>query len=170
MERLFKFSFEALLMHTGSNGKRSKAGSMCCPAQKAAYGGSDISDLERDCGGTVSSTEPPVYLGSPPYYSRILECFQQKNGVTRCLAQPPQGSATQQRKLTQQAQPHANSTSQQRQLTKAPCTTRAHPHLLSRQISYAPCTRVHFAPKQLLCHKSLYYSTSSSSSNSNMNN
>ena len=67
---------------------------MCCPAQKAAHGDGDTPDLALDCGGTASSTEPPVYLGSLPYYNHITNCLQQQDGVTRCLAQPPRGNTT----------------------------------------------------------------------------
>jgi hypothetical protein len=53
-----------LLMHVGSNGKRSKTEAMYCPARTAAYGDGDTSDLVLDCGGTIGFTESFVYLGS----------------------------------------------------------------------------------------------------------
>ena len=57
-----------LLVHVGSNGKRSKTEAMYCPARKAAYGDGDTSGLVLDCGGTVSFTESFVYLGSLLHY------------------------------------------------------------------------------------------------------
>ena len=53
-----------LLMHVGSDGKRSKTEAMYCPARNEDYGDGDTSDLVLDCGGTVSFTEKFVYLGS----------------------------------------------------------------------------------------------------------
>jgi exonuclease III len=53
-----------LLMHVGSNGKRSKTEAMYCPARTAAYGDGDTSDLVLDCGGTIGFAESFVYLGS----------------------------------------------------------------------------------------------------------
>ena len=47
-------------MHAGLDDKRSRAGSMCCPAKKAAYGDVETPDLATDCGGTISPTEPLV--------------------------------------------------------------------------------------------------------------
>ena len=48
-------------MHAGSDGKRSKAGPMCCPAHKAAHSDGDggISDLALDCSGNVNPTGRP---------------------------------------------------------------------------------------------------------------
>ena len=53
-----------LLMHVGTNGKRSKTEAMFCPARTDAYSAGDTSDLLLDCGGTVSFTKSFVYLGS----------------------------------------------------------------------------------------------------------
>ena len=53
-----------LLMHVGTNGKRSKTEAMFCPARSDTYSAGDTSDLLLDCGGTVSFTESFVYLGS----------------------------------------------------------------------------------------------------------
>ena len=53
-----------LLMHFGANGKRSKTEAMFCPARTDTYSAGDTSDLELDCGATVSFTESFVYLGS----------------------------------------------------------------------------------------------------------
>jgi hypothetical protein len=52
--------------------------------QKAAYGNGDTWNPKLDCGGTASSMEPLVYLGSLPYYKHIMYCFQTR--VTRFLA------------------------------------------------------------------------------------
>ena len=49
-------SLRALPMHVGPGGNRGKAGKICYPAQKAAYGDCDTPDLALDCGGTASST------------------------------------------------------------------------------------------------------------------
>ena len=67
---------------------------MCCPAQKAVQGDGRTSGLALDCGGTASTTEPLAYLGSPPYCGSIMNCFKQKNGAARCLAQRPRGGST----------------------------------------------------------------------------
>ena len=53
-----------MLMHVGSEGKRSKTEAMYCPARNEEYSDGDTSDLVLDCGGTVSFTESFVYLGS----------------------------------------------------------------------------------------------------------
>ena len=53
-----------LLMHVGTDGKRSKTEAMYCPARNEDYGDGNTSDLVLDCGGTVSFTEKFVYLGS----------------------------------------------------------------------------------------------------------
>ena len=50
---------------------------MRCPAQKATHGDGDTSNLALDCGGTASFTEPPVCIGSPPYYSHTMSGVQQ---------------------------------------------------------------------------------------------
>jgi hypothetical protein len=57
-----------LLMHVGTNGKRSKTEAMFCPARSGTYSAGDTSDLLLDCGGTVSFTESFVYLGSLLHY------------------------------------------------------------------------------------------------------
>jgi len=57
-----------LLMHVGSNDKRSKTEAMYSPARTDAYGDGDTSDLVLDCGGAVVFTESFVYLGSLLHY------------------------------------------------------------------------------------------------------
>jgi hypothetical protein len=52
-----------LLMHVGSRGKKSKTEAMYFPARVSAYGDGDTWDMVLDCGGTVSFTQPFVYLG-----------------------------------------------------------------------------------------------------------
>ena len=82
-------------MHVGPDGKRGKAGSMCFPAQRAACGDGDAPDLALECGGTASSTEPPMYLGSLPYCSHIINGSQQ-NPESRGALHNPRGGAPQQ--------------------------------------------------------------------------
>ena len=53
-----------LLMHVGSENKKSKTEAMYCPARDEEYGDGDTSDLVLDCGGIISFTESFVYLGS----------------------------------------------------------------------------------------------------------
>mmetsp|Transcript_19451 Transcript_19451/g.44122 ORF Transcript_19451/g.44122 Transcript_19451/m.44122 type:complete len:211 (+) Transcript_19451:2233-2865(+) len=53
-----------LLMHVGSESKKSKAEVMFCPARDEQYEDGDISDLVLNCGGTIGFTESFVYLGS----------------------------------------------------------------------------------------------------------
>ena len=53
-----------LLMHVGSEGKKSKTEAMFCPARDEQYEDGDTSDLVLDCGGTIGFTESFVYLGS----------------------------------------------------------------------------------------------------------
>ena len=57
-----------LLMHVGSNGKRSKNEARYCPARTASYGDGGTSDLVLDCDGTAGFTESFVYLGSLLHY------------------------------------------------------------------------------------------------------
>ena len=66
---------------------------MCCPVQKAA--------LALDCGGTVSSMEPLVYLSSVPHYNQTMNYFQHKL-VPRSALQSPYKGAPQRRMLTPQ--------------------------------------------------------------------
>ena len=54
-----------LLMHVGEpGGKRSKTGTMHCPAREDGLDNGDTSDLVLHCGGVVSFTIPFNYLGS----------------------------------------------------------------------------------------------------------
>ena len=69
---------------------------MCYPAQKAAHGDGSTPVFALDCGGTASSTEPPLYLGSLPYCNRIMNCFQLKS-ESRGALHNPRGGAPQQR-------------------------------------------------------------------------
>ena len=57
--RLFR-----LLMHVGSESKKSRTEAMYCPARDEEYGNGDTLDLVLDCGGITSFTESFVYLGS----------------------------------------------------------------------------------------------------------
>ena len=57
-----------LLVHAGSNGKRSKMEAIYCPAWEAAYGDGGTSHLISGCGGTVSFTKPFVHPGSLLHY------------------------------------------------------------------------------------------------------
>ena len=69
----FTFSFWALFMLAGSDGNRSKAVSMCCPALKAAYGDGGSSDLALDTAGFAGP-----YPGSLLYYNNTMDCFRHK--------------------------------------------------------------------------------------------
>ena len=74
-----------LLMHVGSDGKRSKTEAMYCPARNEDYGDGDTSDLVLDCGGTVSFTEKFVYLGS-----LLHRDLTDKHGVDARIKKAPQ--------------------------------------------------------------------------------
>ena len=53
-----------LLMHVGSESKKSKMEAIYCPAQDEEYGDGDTPDLVLDCDGIICFTKSFVYLGS----------------------------------------------------------------------------------------------------------